>query len=158
MLPEDRAGSASARDSETVVPLAEESLSVDKRETETGRVRVSVRTETEDRLIRETLRTERADVERVSVGRELAIGEPLPTIREGADGTVVVPVIEEVLVVEKRLVLREELRIRRIEDKEPVEQTVTVRRQYAEVERLPNEPQETKAGDARADRKSERGD
>ena len=47
------------------------------------------------------------------------------------------PVLEEVLVVERRLVLREEIRMRLVAVDEAVEQPVTVRRQRASVERLP---------------------
>ena len=120
-----------------VLPLVEEALRVGKRVVETGRVRVSVATDTEERLVREVLRTERADVERVAVGRELAEGEPAPAVRREEDGTVVVPVLEEVLVVERRLVLREEVRLRLVAAEEAVEQPMTLRRQRAEVERLP---------------------
>ncbi len=49
----------------------------------------------------------------------------------------IVPVVEEVLVVEKRLVLKEELHIRRRVETESVEVPVELRRQRAEVERVP---------------------
>jgi stress response protein YsnF len=124
-------------DDRAALPLVEEALRVGKRVVETGRVRVSVATETEERLVRETLRTERAEVERVPIGRELAEGEEAPATRQEEDGTVVVPVLEEVLVVERRLVLREEIRLRLVAAEEAVEQPVTLRRQRAEVERLP---------------------
>jgi stress response protein YsnF len=58
-------------------------------------------------------------------------------VRREQDGTVVVPVVEEILVVERRLVLREEVRLRVAAVEEVVEQPVTLRRQRAEVERLP---------------------
>ena len=122
-------------DDRAALPLVEEALRVGKRVVETGRVRVSVATETEERLVLATLRTERAEVERVPIGRELAEGEEAPATRQ--DGTVVVPVLEEVLVVERRLVLREEIRLRLVAAEEAVEQPVTLRRQRAEVERLP---------------------
>jgi uncharacterized protein (TIGR02271 family) len=122
---------------EAVLPLLEEALRVGKRRVETGRVRVSVNTEIAEQVVRETLRSERAEVERVPVGRELADGEPAPALRQEQDGTVVLPVLEEVLVVERRLVLREEIRIRLVAVDETVEQPVTVRRQRASVERLP---------------------
>lgn len=122
---------------EVVLPLIEEALHVGKRRVETGRVRVSVATDAEERLVRETLRTERVEVERVAVGRELAAGEPAPLVRREEDGTLVVPVLEEVLVIERRLVLREEIRLRTIAAEDTVEQLVTLRRQRAEVERLP---------------------
>ena len=122
---------------EVVLPLVEEALRVGKRRVETGRVRVSVSTDVEERVVRETLRSERAEMERVPVNRELAEGEPAPVVRQEPDGTVVVPVLEEVLVVERRLVLREEIRMRLVSVEEPVEQPVAVRRQRATVERLP---------------------
>ncbi len=128
--------------SEAVLPLVEENLRVGKRRVETGRVRVSVSTDIEEQVVRETLRSERTEIERVPVGRELAEGEPAPALRREPDGTVVVPVLEEVLVIERRLVLREEIRMRLVAVEEPVEQPVTVRRQRASVERLPPRPVE----------------
>ena len=122
---------------EAVLPLVEELLRVGKRRVETGRVRVSGATDVEARLVRELLRSERAEVERVPVGRELGDGEQAPSVRREQDGTVVVPVVEEILVVERRLVLREEVRLRVAAVEEVVEQPVTLRRRRAEVERLP---------------------
>ena len=122
---------------EAVLPLVEEALRVGKRRVETGRVRVSVNTDVAEQVVRETLRSERAEIERVPVGRELADGEPAPALRQEPDGTVVLPVLEEVLVIERRLVLREEIRMRLVAVDEAVEQPVTVRRQRASVERLP---------------------
>lgn len=55
--------------------------------------------------------------------------------QEGA--TTIVPVVEEVVVVEKRLKLVEELRITKRQTVKHAPQTVTVRRQEAVVERLP---------------------
>ena len=94
---------------DAVLPLVEEALLVGKRRVETSRVRVSVSTEIQEQVVRETLRTERTELERVPIGRELVEGEPAPAMRQEPDGTVVVPVLEEVLVVERRLVLREEI-------------------------------------------------
>jgi stress response protein YsnF len=51
--------------------------------------------------------------------------------------TLVVPIVEEVAVVVKRLVLREEVRLRFAPTERPFEQAVDVRRQRAAVERVP---------------------
>jgi len=51
-------------------------------------------------------------------------------------GVLIIPVLEEVLVVEKRLVLKEELHVRRLVSEENVEIPVTVRKQRAVVERV----------------------
>jgi uncharacterized protein (TIGR02271 family) len=121
-------------DAEVVVPLAEEHLAIARRLVETGRVRVHLSTATEDALVQEALRGERLEVERIALGHEVATA---PAVREEEDGAVlVVPVLEEILVVERRLVLKEELRIRRIATTETVEETIPLRRQMASVERL----------------------
>jgi len=118
---------------ETVIPLLEEHLRLGKRVREIGRVRVSVTTGTEARRIEETLRSKLVDVQRVPIGRTVAAAPP---VREEGD-TLVIPVLEEVLVVERRLVLREEVRLRlRVEERRHAEE-VTLRRQDAAVERLP---------------------
>ncbi|WP_200305213.1 YsnF/AvaK domain-containing protein [Paracraurococcus ruber] len=122
-------------DTGAAIPLVEERLAVARRAVETGRVRIHLSTATEDALVQETLRGERMEVERVTLGLEVATA---PAVREEEDGAVlVVPVLEEILVVERRLVLKEELRIRRIATTETVEETVPLRRQVASVERLP---------------------
>lgn len=114
------------------IPLVEERLSVDKREVETGRVRV--RTVEDERVVQvdEILAHSEADIERVPVGRDI---EAPPPIRQEGD-TVVVPVIEERLV--KRLFLVEEVRLTRRVIHERLEQPVRLRTQRAVVERAGN--------------------
>jgi hypothetical protein len=120
---------------ETVLPLLEEVARVEKNAVETGRLRIAVRTETVEDVVRDTLRGRHAEVERVAIGREVATA---PAIREEAD-RLIVPVLEEILVVEKRLVLREEIHLRFTETVTPVEQRVERRVQQASLERLPPE-------------------
>ncbi|MBB5696339.1 YsnF/AvaK domain-containing protein [Muricoccus pecuniae] len=121
---------------EQAIPLVEESLRLGKRTVETGRVRVSVSTETAEELVRTTLRTRRAEVERVAIDQEVA---EAPATRE-ENGVLIVPVIEEILVIEKRLILREEIRLHFVDGEETVEQAVERRLQRATVERLPPGP------------------
>jgi stress response protein YsnF len=118
---------------EEVLPLAEETLRVDVRENVTGRVRISTTTDVIEELARADLHRETVDVTRVPIDRPV---EAPPQIRTEGD-VVIVPVVEEVLVVEKRLVLREELHIRRRSETQSVEVPVELRRQRAIVERLP---------------------
>lgn len=112
------------------IPVAEEVLRADKRET-VGRVRVRTLTEEHREIVGQDLTRDEVSVERVPIGREV---DAVPAIREDGDATIV-PVLEEVLVVEKRLVLREELHIRRKRTTERVEEPVLVRRQRAVVDR-----------------------
>lgn len=119
---------------EVVLPLIEETARIDKRVVETGRVRVSTRTETIEQVLRESLRSDRVEVTRVSLNRTLAEGEALPQVRT-ENGVTIIPVLEEILVVEKRLVLKEEVHVRQTTSGEDVEVPVMLRRQHAEVER-----------------------
>lgn len=119
------------------VPLVEEALRVGRREVESGRVRVRSVTDTIEEMARATLDEETVEVTRVPVGREVEAAPPVRT----EDGVVIIPVLEEVLIVEKRLVLKEELHIRRQVTQENVEVPVTLRKQRAVVERLGPEGQ-----------------
>ena len=121
---------------ETVtIQVVEETARIDKRAVETGRMRVSTRTETVDQVLRESLRSDTVEVTRVPVNRTLSEGEVPPVARE-EDGVTIIPVLEEILVVEKRLVLKEELHIRRSFTDEDVVVPVTLRKQHAVVERV----------------------
>ena len=117
------------------LPLIAETARIDKRAVETGRVRVSTRTETIDQVLRETLRSDMVGVTRVPINRTLAEGETPPVVRE-ENGVTIIPVLEEILVVEKRLVLKEEVHVRQTTAGEDVEMPVTLRRQQAVIERV----------------------
>lgn len=119
----------------SIIPVVEETARIEKRSVETGRVRVSTHTEALDQVLRETLRSDHVGVTRVPVGRTLAEGEVPPAVRSEG-GVTIIPVLEEILVVEKRLVLKEEVHIRRTTAGEDVEVPVTLRKQHAVVERV----------------------
>jgi uncharacterized protein (TIGR02271 family) len=121
-----------------VLPLVEEELRVSKREAVTGRVRVRTVTETLDEIVRQDLQGERIEVERVPVDTLVEPGAPVPQVRTEGDVTIL-PVLEEVLVVEKRLLLKEEVRISRHATTDVAEVPVTLRKQRAIVERLDSE-------------------
>jgi stress response protein YsnF len=63
----------------------------------------------------------------------------MPAIRNEGD-TVVIPIVEEVLVIERRLLLKEEVRVRRVRSTERHQESVTLRHHEAVVTRLPVEP------------------
>jgi uncharacterized protein (TIGR02271 family) len=120
---------------ETTIPLAQEELRLDKREVVTGRVRIRTTVETVEEVARAALEGDVVDVERVPVNR---VVDTPPVIRTEGDLTIV-PIVEEEVVVEKRLVLKEELHIRRRRTTETVEMPVTLRKQRAVIERLPGD-------------------
>lgn len=111
----------------------DERLRVDRLERETGRVQVHVRTETRQEPVEASTWRDTVEVERIPVGQ---VVDTVAAPRTEGDATVI-PVYEEVLVVEKRLLLREEVWLRTRREATPVAQTVTLRRQTVDVERLP---------------------
>ncbi|MCC2976619.1 YsnF/AvaK domain-containing protein [Sphingomonas sp. PL-96] len=120
------------------IPIVEEEAQVFKRSVETERVSVRTTTDEEQVLIQDELRHEHVDVTRVPVGREVA---EAPAIRTEGDVTIV-PVLEERLIVEKRLFLVEELHLRRTVAIDPVEVPTTLRRTRVEIERTELDQQE----------------
>ena len=118
-------------DPEVHLPIAEERIAVHKRTVERGRVRVRTVVDEQTRWVRESLMTEDVVVERVAVNREV---ESPPPIRQEGDVTVI-PIVEEVLVTERRLVVKEEVRLRKERRFEPVEQPVALKTMRAVVER-----------------------
>ena len=122
---------------EEIIPLVEETATVDKRQVITGRVRVQTVTDTVEELAHAYVQRETVEVTRVPIDK---VVETAPEIRTDGDVTIV-PVLEEVLVVEKRLVLKEELHIRRRVETETVEVPVTLRKQRAIIKRTdPDDP------------------
>ncbi|ANY83914.1 hypothetical protein BB934_35765 (plasmid) [Microvirga ossetica] len=120
---------------EEVVPLAEEIATIAKRQVVT--VRVQTLTDTVEELAHAEVQRESVEVTRVPIDK---VVETAPAIRTDGDVTIL-PIVEEVLVVEKRLVLKEELHIRRRIATESVEVPVTLRKQRAIVEReAPDDP------------------
>jgi uncharacterized protein (TIGR02271 family) len=118
---------------EVVIPVAEERPVIRTRKVETGRVRITKTVASHEEDIDEPLVEETVEVERVAIHRP--VDQPPPVRYEG--DTMIVPVFEETLVVEKRLVLKEELRItrRRAESRRP--RRTTLRHEEVSVERLP---------------------
>jgi len=90
-------------------PVMEEELQVGKRTVETGITRVSKKVRSIEQLIEEPLIKENVEVEHVAINRY--IDAPVETRTEG--DVIIIPVLEEVLVVEKKLRLKEEIHIRR---------------------------------------------
>jgi stress response protein YsnF len=127
-----------ARPADTVLTLAQEELQVAKREVVTGRVRVRTVTDTGEEIIRQELLGERVEVQRVPADTLIELGAQPPQVRTEGNVTII-PVLEEVLIVEKRLLLKEELHIIRHSTAALTETPVTVRKQRAVVEQLDSE-------------------
>ncbi len=115
-----------------VIPVIEEEAFLDKRVVETGKVRISKRVSEREELIDEPLFREEVTIERVAVNQY--VDQP-PQVRHEGD-VMIIPVVQEQLVMQKRLVLVEELRVRKqiVETHQP--QSVTLRREEIDIKRI----------------------
>lgn len=115
------------------IPVIEERVRIDTTTVETGRVRLSKRVHDELETVSVSLVREEHDVQRIPINQYV---ESPPAIRYEGD-TVIVPVLREVLVVEKRLMLVEEIVLtkRRVETQH--EQQIPLRREEIVVEHSP---------------------
>jgi stress response protein YsnF len=123
---------------DTKIPVAEERLAVDTRRVLTGQVRVETRTETVEEIAEAELETTEVDVVRVQIGREVDVA---PEIRTDGDVTII-SVVEERIVVSRRLILKEEIHVSRRRTVETVQIPVSLRRQQAIVTRTKPEEQD----------------
>jgi uncharacterized protein (TIGR02271 family) len=120
-----------------VVPVVAEKLDVQKRRVETGGVRVKKIVREREEIIDEPLLREEVHVRRVPVNR--VVDGPIPVRHVG--NTMIISLLEEVLVVEKRLVLKEELHITKDEVETYKPQRVTLRHEEAAIERVGAPPE-----------------
>jgi uncharacterized protein (TIGR02271 family) len=115
-----------------VIPLVEERAVILKRKKLTGGLRVRTVVRENEEVIDQPLTTDKIEVERVPVNRW--VEAPVPIRQEGE--TTIITLLEEVVVVEKRLRATEEVRITRRRTTRQAAQHVTLRREEAVVERL----------------------
>jgi uncharacterized protein (TIGR02271 family) len=111
--------------------LLEEQLSVVRQRIEGDTIRVSTVTSTTEKHVAEEIAHERIEVERIAIGRHI---DTAPPVREEGEVTII-PVVEEILVIEKRLFLKEEVHIRRVRVPATHRETIPLRKQDVVVER-----------------------
>ena len=117
---------------EVVVPVIEEEIAAGVKAVKTGSVRVDKHVEKRVRKVEGPLLHEDVEVRHVPVNR--VVTEPPPVRRKG--DTVIVPVLEEELVITKRLILKEEIHLITHRTKDRSIQEVELNRESAEVRRL----------------------
>ncbi len=95
--------------------------------------KISVATVTRERehLVDEVLQNETVEVTHVAIGREII---EAPEITQDGDLTII-PVVEEVVVVTRKLILKEEIHLKRVRTSARHQETVVLRAQEAVVTR-----------------------
>jgi uncharacterized protein (TIGR02271 family) len=117
---------------EVVIPVVEEDLAAGVKAVKTGGVRVDKHVEKRIRKVEGPLRQEHVEVRHVPVNR--VVSEAPPVRRKG--DTVIVPVVEEELVITKRLVLKEEIHLIKRRTKNRFVKQVELNRERAQVHRV----------------------
>lgn len=126
------AASRLAPGDDLVIPVVAEEISIGTEQVTRGVVRVHKHVVTEEKTVDAAVSAEEVVVERLPIN-QLVEGDA-PEVRE-ENGTVIIPVLEEVLVVEKRLLLREEVHLSKRMIRSNAPQTVTLRHEVVDIER-----------------------
>jgi len=117
------------------VPVVREEVQVEKQAVDTGRgVRIHKTVAEHPCHIDERLLRDEVEVSHVPVDRIVPLDAAPATRYEG--DTLVVPILEEVLVVERRVRIKEELRITRTRREERHAETVMLKSEQVSVERF----------------------
>ena len=134
------------------VPLAEEYVTVHKTAHVTGGVRVRKTVQETLQNIDETVNVQNVTVQRVPIGRW--IDRPLSERQEG--DTTIIPIIEEVAVIETRLRLVEEIRVTRTDAVRHLRTAVPIRREQVVVEDLSTDGDASRSEERREHRQAVR--
>lgn len=122
-----------SNDKAIVIPVIEEQLHIDKVVVETGKVKISKKVHEREEEVNISLTHEDVNIERVEINQY--IQTPPPGVRYEGD-KMIIPVIKEVLVVEKRLLLVEEIHVTRRIIETTETQHVTLRNEEVLVDRI----------------------
>ncbi len=115
------------------VPVIEEQVLVGKRTVETGTVQITKTITEGPEPVHVVVSHDETSVERVPVDK---IVEVAPEVRQEGD-TLIIPVLKEVAVVVKKILVVEELRITKRAVQTQVTEQVSIRREHIDITRTP---------------------
>lgn len=121
-------------DGALTVPLVQEAVRVEVREVETGGVRVHKTVSEHPHQIDEQLLHDEVNVKHVPIDKIVSLSDAPQSRQEG--DTLIVPILEEVLVVEKKCRIKEEIHITRSQRTEQHAETVVLRSEDITIERF----------------------
>ena len=120
-----------ADEQKTVLPVIAEDVKLQTRDVQTGKVTFSKSVQEQTERVEELVLQEDVTVKRVPINEY--ISELVAMHQE--DEVLIIPILEEVLVVEKHLLLKEEYRITKQVTEVPHTENVVLRRETIDVER-----------------------
>jgi uncharacterized protein (TIGR02271 family) len=121
-----------------IIPVIEEHATVHREVVETGKVHIRKTVTKEDVKINLPITNESYEIERVPVASKI-LDEPPPPVRYEGD-VMIIPVLKEITVVQKKYEVVEELRITRHLTETPLVQEITLLKEHIQVERTDNNP------------------
>ncbi len=121
------------------IPVVQERATISKKIVASGKVRISKKVKQEDVLVDVPVEHDEMEVKRIPINRY--VKTPPAAMRYEGD-TLVISVLKEVVVTEKRLMLVEELRITKRKIKETVQEKVTLRKEQVSVKRISPDSEE----------------
>ncbi len=115
----------------TVLPIIQEEAVINKRVVETGKVTISKKISEHEEIVDVPLFQEKVDVERVPINQ---VVQERPAVRQDGE-TMIIPVVQEQVFYQKRLMLVEELHVRKqvVETHQP--QKITLVKEEVEIKR-----------------------
>lgn len=132
---QDEASQQNLKHEVRTVPIIEEKYSIDIQTVEKGKIQITKQVHQEDVHVNVPLIHEEIEVQRIS--KNLPVEHP-PEVRHEGD-TMIIPVLKEELVIQKRLVLVEEIHItkRKIEEHQP--QQVSLKKEEVKIKKSETE-------------------
>lgn len=118
---------------EVIVPIIAEEAALTVQQIARGKVQVRTRFDTVEQIIESPVMREELIIEHIP--RNQSIQGDVPQIRE-ENGVQIIPILEEVLVSRKQLLLREEVRISKRRVTENIPQAITLRYEVADIEQI----------------------
>ncbi|WP_207420946.1 YsnF/AvaK domain-containing protein [Desertivirga brevis] len=125
-----------------VIPVVEEQLRIEKQVIETGKVTVSKKVNEYTESIDIPVTNEEVDVNRIEINQY--VNEAPPAVRQEGNKTII-PILKEVLVVEKKLLLVEEVHITRKQVKTSTTRQETLKKEEMVISRTETEPDHNKS-------------
>ncbi|MDQ9171215.1 DUF2382 domain-containing protein [Oxalobacteraceae bacterium R-40] len=137
---EDRPSAQSEWREEINIPVAREEINIDKRSVDTGKgIRVTKHVLEHDEIVNVPHITETLSVRHIEAG-QIVSEESLPQARQEGD-IYIIPVFEEIYVLEKRIRLKEEIHITRARKETQEDQKIKLRSEQVAVERFDDDAQ-----------------
>ena len=116
------------------VNVLEEQAKVEKKFVEKGKVRIIKKVNEETETVTVPVTSEEATIEKIPVNK---IIEKAPQVRYEGD-TMIIPVVKEVIVVEKKLMLVEEVHVKKHIIEKQDKRTIPLRKEEIIIERIPS--------------------